>query len=401
MSLTRKSLALLLALALVFVMFVACGKAADKGADAAGGDEAEQIIIGYIGALTGESAAYGEVALNVLKLLVEDTNNEGGLLGKEVVLKTYDNRGDPVETTNAARKAIQSDKVVCFIGPDASSGAIALDEVCKEYKIPHITNVGTNYKVTQNEEDGSVRPYSFRACLSDPQLGDVIAGYAIDEMNATKAAILYDVALEYSVGVMENFVESFEEKGGTVVITEAFKTGDNDFRAQLSKMKDVGGFDVFLVPCTYKEIALITSQARALGIEATFLGGDAWMNNDLFSLAEESVQGSMFPNAMDMDDPALDEFKARFREAYGTEVDQVGTDGYMAYDSYMIVKNAIEKSGTGLPEDIRDQMAKTTDVQGLSTKITIDPETHNPLRNAAIYTIEGTDFVKVTDYKLN
>ena len=177
-----------------------------------------------------------------------------------------------METTNAARKAIQNDGVVAFIGPDTSSGAIALDEVCDEYGIPHITTTGTNYKVTQREEDGSVRKYAFRSCLSDPQLGDIMGGYAIDKLGYKKVAILYEITSEYSLGITQNFTDAFETKGGEIVASEAYKTGDVDFRAQLSKIKEIGDFDALMIPANYKEVGLIAQQARSLGIEAPFLG---------------------------------------------------------------------------------------------------------------------------------
>ena len=172
----------------------------------------DTIVLGYIGPLNGESALWGEVESNTLKMLVEETNANGGIIGKQIDLKIYDNRGDAVETTNAARKAIQNDGVVAFIGPDSSSGAIALDEVCDEYGIPHITTTGTNYKVTQREEDGSVRKYAFRICLSDPQLGDIMGGYAIDKLGYKKVAILYEITSEYSLGITQNFTDAFETK---------------------------------------------------------------------------------------------------------------------------------------------------------------------------------------------
>ena len=78
-----------------------------------------------MGPLTGESALWGEVESNTLKMLVEETNANGGIIGKQIELKIYDNRGDAVETTNAARKALQNDGVVAFIGPDSSSGAVS------------------------------------------------------------------------------------------------------------------------------------------------------------------------------------------------------------------------------------------------------------------------------------
>ena len=359
----------------------------------------DTIVLGYIGPLTGESALWGEVESNTLKMLVEETNANGGIIGKQIDLKIYDNRGDAVETTNAARKAIQNDGVVAFIGPDSSSGAIALDEVCDEYGIPHITTTGTNYKVTQREEDGSVRKYAFRICLSDPQLGDIMGGYAIDKLGYEKVAILYEITSEYSLGIAQNFTDAFETKGGEIVASEAYKTGDVDFRAQLSKIKEIGDFDALMIPANYKEVGLIAQQARSLGIEAPFLGVDAWMMQDLFEIAKDEVQGAIFPCAMDVNAESLQEFKTAFQEKWDMDPDKGGTDAYLAYDCFELIKYAIEKAGEADPDKIRDEMENAKDVQCLTSVISMDPETHNPIRTASIFQIQGTEFVKLDEYR--
>ena len=304
-----------------------------------------------------------------------------------------------METTNAARKAIQNDGVVAFIGPDTSSGAIALDEVCDEYGIPHITTTGTNYKVTQREEDGSVRKYAFRSCLSDPQLGDIMGGYAIDKLGYKKVAILYEITSEYSLGITQNFTDAFEAKGGEIVASEAYKTGDVDFRAQLSKIKEIGDFDALMIPANYKEVGLIAQQARSLGIEAPFLGVDAWMMQDLFEIAKDEVQGAIFPCAMDVNAESLQEFKTAFQEKWDMDPDKGGTDAYLAYDCFELIKYAIEKAGEADPDKIRDEMENAKDVQCLTSVISMDPETHNPIRTASIFQIQGTEFVKLDEYR--
>lgn len=359
----------------------------------------DTIVLGYIGPLTGESALWGEVESNTLKMLVEETNANGGIIGKQIDLKIYDNRGDAVETTNAARKAIQNDGVVAFIGPDSSSGAIALDEVCDEYGIPHITTTGTNYKVTQREEDGSVRKYAFRICLSDPQLGDIMGGYAIDKLGYKKVAILYEITSEYSLGITQNFTDAFETKGGEIVASEAYKTGDVDFRAQLSKIKEIGDFDALMIPANYKEVGLIAQQARSLGIEAPFLGVDAWMMQDLFEIAKDEVQGAVFPCAMDVNAESLQEFKTAFQEKWDMDPDKGGTDAYLAYDCFELIKYAIEKAGEADPDKIRDEMENAKDVPCLTSVISMDPKTHNPIRTASIFQIQGTEFVKLDEYR--
>lgn len=383
--------------------FLACGMvtalALGMTACGAGKKNEDTIILGYIGPLTGESAIWGQVESYTVQMLVDETNSNGGILGKQVELKIYDNRGDAVETTNAARKALQNDGVIAFIGPDSSSGAIALDEVCEEYKVPHITTTGTNYKVTQREEDGSVRPYAFRICLSDPQLGDIMGGYAFDKLGYKKVAILYEISSEYSLGITQNFTEAFEAKGGQIAIAEAYKTGDVDFRAQLSKIKENGDFDAFMIPANYKEVGLIAKQARSLGIDVPFLGVDAWMMQDLFEIAQEEVQGAVFPCAMDTNNPELMDFKTAFQERWEMDPDKVGTDAYLAYDCYELIKYAIEKAGSADPEKIRDEMEKAKDVQCLTSVISINPETHNPIRTASIFKIEGDKFVNLDEYR--
>ncbi len=37
-----------------------------------------------------------------------------------------------------------------------------------------------------------------------------------------------------------------------MTIEEAYKTGDVDFRAQLSKIKELGDFDALMIPANYK-----------------------------------------------------------------------------------------------------------------------------------------------------
>ncbi len=375
---------------------VACSDSSAKKGET---KEAETIVLGFIGPLTGDSAIWGMVGSYACQMLVKKTNEEGGILGKKVELKIYDNRGDTVETTNAARKAILNDGVVAFIGPDASSTAIALDEVCAKYGIPHVTTQGTNYKVTQNEEDGSVRPYSFRICLSDPQLGDVMAGYAYDVLGYRKVAILYEVSSEYSLGITQNFTESFEAKGGAVTITEAYNAGDVDYRAQLTKIKDFGDYDALMIPANYKEVGLTAVQARAMGIDCPFIGVDAWAMQDLFEIAGEELKGGVFPTAMDLTDEGLKDFNEWFKKEWDMDPGSVGTDAYFASDIFMLIKHVIEEKGEATPEAIREGLENAKDVQVLTSVITIDPKTHNPIRTASIMQVGDGEFIKIDEYR--
>ena len=172
-----------------------------------------------------------------------------------------------------------------------------------------------------------------------------------------------------------------------------------DFRAQLSKIKEIGDFDALMIPANYKEVGLIAQQARSLGIETPFLGVDAWMMQDLFEIAKDEVQGAVFPCAMDVNAESLQEFKTAFQEKWDMDPDKGGTDAYLAYDCFELIKYAIEKAGEADPEKIRDEMENAKDVPCLTSVISMDPETHNPVRTASIFQIQGTEFVKLDEYR--
>ena len=138
-----------------------------------------------------------------------------------------------------------------------------------------------------------------------------------------------------------------------------------------------------------------------MGIEVPFLGVDAWNMRDLFEIAGDEVQGSVFPGAMDVNAPELQSFKEAFKERWDLDPDGAGTDAYLAHDCFDLLKWSIEKAGEATPEKIREAMENATEVPCLTSVISIDPETHNPLRNATIYQVQGDEFVKIDEYSLN
>lgn len=389
----KKRLLKVLTLGLALIMclsLTACGGETDQPEDA--------IVLGWIGPLTGDNTIWGTAEMQSLQMLVDETNEAGGILDKQIVLKTYDNRGDPVETTNAAKKAIQQDGCVGLFGCNASACAIALSEVCEEFKIPQIATTATNSKLTQ-DDDGTVHEYTFRVCLSDPQMGDVMAQYAYQELGIHSVAIIYEIGSDYSLGVTQNFTDSFTAQGGTVVASEAYNTGDVDFRAQLTNIASMD-FDALFIPANYKEVGLVANQARSMGIDQQLIGPDAWQVDDLFSLAAEAMEGGYFVSGTDITSDSLQDFSDRFYALYDYYPSEVGTNAFFAADAFMLMKNAIETAGTVDSTLIRDALENTEGLQCLTSEITVLPESHNPLRSATIFTIQDSSFVRVTDYML-
>lgn len=343
------------------------------------GGKSATIKIGHQVALTGPNATWGQSESNALKMAVEKINADGGVLGKKLEVIAYDNRADKLEAVNVAKRLVEQDKVVAIIGPAQSGVTNAIREVNNSAKVPLIATTATNPKVTV-ADDGSVVPYTFRVCFIDPFQGTVAAQFALKDLGAKTAAVLYDVGDEYSQFLGKYFVEGFEKGGGTITANEAFRSGELDFRAQLGKIK-TGKPDVLFIPTMQKEAALAAKQARDLGIKSTFLGGDGWASPDLIDLAGAAVDGAYFVNIAAIEDPAIQDFIKAYTEKY--KADPVLPNPLMAYDAAIWIADALKRAGSTDGAKLKEALETTKDLPVLTGKLTIDPATHNPLNKPA------------------
>lgn len=372
----RSILALVLVLILAIFSFTGCTGGTQQTADV--------IRIGWIGSLTGDQAVWGTCEFNTVKMMVEDVNASGGWLGKQVEVIGYDTKGDALEAVNAVKRLTSQDKVVAIIGPNASGQAIAISADLEAAKVAGIATVATNPKVTV-DENGNTKPYNFRVCFIDPYQGAVAAGYAYNVLGLKNAAVLYDVSDEYSQGLTEFFEKTFTELGGTIVAKEAFKSGDVDFRPQLSKIKESNP-EVLFMPYFFKEVALSSQQARELGIDATLMGGDGWISDQLLEMAAESVEGAYIVNHLDFDDPTVQDFKDAYTKKYNSNVE---LNGFLAYDAFKLLEAAVVAANTTDTEAIKNAL-ETASVQGITGNIVMNKDTHNPEgKEAAMIKIDG------------
>lgn len=370
---------------LILVAIVALMPAACSSKQAA----ADTIKVGFSGALSGDQAVWGQADRDGLLLTVDDINAAGGILGKKVEVVAYDDKGDQLEAVNVVKRLIKEDKVVAIIGTNSSGRNIAIAPVAEEGKVPVISTFATNPRVTVPEE-GKLMKYTFRVCFIDPYTGEVTAKFAMDDLKAKTAAILYEISSDYSVGVRDYFTKAWTEMGGKIVADEAFKTGDVDFRAQLTRIKEANP-DVLVMPFLYKEVALSAKQARDLGITAIMLGGDGWPSSALLEMAGDAVEGSYFVNHGDIDAPNVKDFREAYKKKYGKDIE---INSIMGHDAMIMLKAAIEKAGKAEPEAIRDALENLKGVQVYTGVINIDPATHNPIGKAAsIIKIENKKFV--------
>jgi len=356
----------------------------------------DPIIIGYVSALSGDTALWGQAGLNGMMMAQDDINAAGGLLGRPVKVIGYDGMGQAADSVNALNKLIDQEHIVVSVGTNFSSCNIPMASIADAKQIPIIATAASSPLVTV-DENGNLHPYSFRIGFIDPFQGKVMADYAYNKLNARKAAVITDVGDSYSTGITDNLVQAFTDLGGQVVAKEQGHSGDNDFRAQLSKIQ-ASNPDILFIPWIYKDVALIVKQARDLGITCQFMGGDGWDSQDLPGLAGDAINGGLYVSRPTFNNPDAVAFRDRYEQRFNITAE---SECLFGYDAMMWIKQVIEEKNSATPQDIRDGLENTTSFDGLLGHMSIDPATHNPTRDAAIYQIKDGQINYIETYSVS
>jgi branched-chain amino acid transport system substrate-binding protein len=332
-----------------------------------GGGGGNTIVIGHYGSMTGPTATFGVSTDEGIRLALDEINGAGGVLGKQIEVRTEDDQGKPTEAVNAVEKLINRDKVVAVIGEVASTNSLAAAPVCQAAGIPMLTPASTNPEVTKRGD------FIFRSCFIDPFQGGVMAKFAINDLKAKRFAILYDVQSDYSKGLRQFFSEEIKRGGGQVVADEAYNQSDVDFRGQLTKIKNTNPEAIY-VPGYYTQVGAISRQAKELGIAAPLLGGDGWDSDKLYEIGGETINDNYFTNHYSIEEqrPEVQKFVADYRKKYnGKTPDAMAILGY---DAMKLMADAIKRAGTTDGAKVRDALASTANFPGASGAITIDKQ---------------------------
>jgi branched-chain amino acid transport system substrate-binding protein len=371
----------------VSLLVAACGPAA--------GPSAKTIPIGGIGELTGDIPAVGASFKNAAEMAVAEVNDAGGLEvgGTKYQIEFFleDNAGKADQSASAAQKLITQNNVVAIIGPNASRYAIPASEIAESSKVLLITPWSTNPKTTLDANTNAPKKYVFRACFIDPFQGRVVAKFALDQLKAVKAAVLYDVASDYNKGIAEFFKQTFEENGGKVVSFETYTTGDKDFTAQLTKIKEAQP-DVIFLPNYYNEVPLQVQQAHRLGITAPFLGSDSWGSADLVKLCGADCEGYYFSThyAPDVATPIATKFIEAYKAKYNSTPDDVAA---LTYDAFGLLFQALQSAGKVDRQAVRDALAKTPNYDGVTGSMQFQEGSGDPIKSAVILQVKDGKFV--------
>ncbi len=102
----------------------------------------KQIVIGVSQALTGDKSDPGTGIEHGYQTWVKEINDAGGLLGRQVVLKEYDNQSLADTAVSQMERLATVDKVDLMFGPFSSALTIPTSAIAEKYKYAFIEGAG-------------------------------------------------------------------------------------------------------------------------------------------------------------------------------------------------------------------------------------------------------------------
>ncbi len=312
---------------------------------AAVGSAAAEVKIAVGAPLTGPNAATGAQFKNGADQAVADINAAGGILGQKVVISYGDDASDPKQGVSVANK-LAADGVKFVIGHYNSGITIPASEIYQENGILQISPGSTNPNVTDR------RLWNvFRTCGRDDQQGQVAGAYILERFNGKKIAIVHDKTT-YGKGLADETRKTMVKGGMRDVLYEGINTGDKDFSALVSKIKQSGA-DLVYWGGLYTEGGQIVRQMRDQGVKAPLMGGDGITSDEFAAVAGPGVEGTLMTYGPDP--RKRPEAKAVVEKFRANNFEPESYTLY-SYAAVQVIKQAAETARSLDPKKVAEKM---------------------------------------------
>jgi branched-chain amino acid transport system substrate-binding protein len=352
-------------------------------------EAAEPIRIGAIFSVTGPASFLGEPERNTAKMLEEDLNRDGGLLGRKVEVIVYDDESDATKAVTAVDRLVKRDRVAAIVGPTTSGSTLAIIPKAEEAKIPLLSCAAAR-KIVE-----PARHWVFKVAASD-----ILAARKIfqdlKQRGLARIAIL-TASDAYGAGGREDIRELAPQMGIVLVADEVFDPKDTDMTAQLTRIKGTDA-QAIVVWGTNPGPAVIARNRVQLRVTTPMYMSSGVASKKFIELAgPENAEGILLPAGRLLVEGQLPtghpqkkvlaeyikEYEQRFKQP-------VSTFGGHAWDAVTLAAQAIRSAKSAEPAAIRDALEKIRGFYGTGGGFNFSAEDHSGLTEDAFAMIRIT-----------
>lgn len=336
----------------------------------------EAIKVAVVTDLTGPIAEMGLDIQQGAEVALAELNEAGGIQGFPVEFVVEDDRCSGDEGTLVANRVASDEQIVAVLGHACSGATIAGSDVYEDARIPMVSASATAALVTERGLD-----VMNRVAFRDDIQGTVDAHYLYKILGARRLAVLHDND-SYGLGLAEVVRDTFTELGGEVVAFEGINVDDQDYRPVLTPLAAEPPDAIFFGGYQAQAVLLV-SQMQDVGLGDVIFFSDDGVYADVFiegaGAAAEGVYVSFVEEA-EANAEANEVFDETYEEMFGSLPHEVGPFHAHAYDSAMIIFNAlqavaeVDDDGNLVidREALIEAIRSTEDYEGLTGMLTCD-----------------------------
>ncbi len=306
--------------------------------------EDANLKIGLYGPFSGGTASLGEPMRNGYQMAVEEINSGGGIMGKKVELIIRDDESKNEKGTQIIKEFLDKEKVVAVLGPINTGVADASTQYSNMRKVPHIISASAGAKVNDHFTEFPEN-YIFRFAAGDSLLSKIIVREAVENLKATKIAILCDDT-NFGQAGRKRLEEHLKSMGMTAVYEGKFRLKDTDMTAQLQQAKAAGA-QVLLTYGVGPELAAVSNSLNRLGWKVPMVSTWTVSMGSYIQNAGDNSEGVSMPMTFIESSEHTPRAK-KFLETYWAKFNEKPIRSAIAavqsYDAMYLLKQAIEQA---------------------------------------------------------
>ena len=341
----KKSIGLLLVIIMGMSLLAGCGT--NKS-----GSEDGNIKIAVALPMTGDNAEYGKSFLLAAQIKVNEWNENGGVLGRQIELVSFDDKNSGEEAASIAQRIVSNKDIIGVLGHFASGVSMVAAPTYQENKLIQISNTASH------PDYSSIGNYIFRNNSVISSEFKVIEELLVNDLKIEKVGI---VAIKTDWGNTAGSIAAdiFSSNPNlTLVAHEEVLEGSDDYSLAIAKLKEAGAEAVISVGM-YSLMAPLARQYKAVDPDIQVIGLSNAYAQQLIELGGEAVEGIIFPVSFyaDSDNADVKKFVDAYTKEFGSEPSALAAQ---AYDSIGILLEAVKQNGSLDKESLRNKLNSIT-----------------------------------------
>lgn len=349
-------------LLLIFSLLISCnpGTSSEKREQRAGKATGD-IFIGIV-----HTSVSSNFFLEGINLAVEEINQRGGVLGRNIRTIIHDDMKDSRKGEEIAAELADNDAVVAVVGHGSSNTAIPASVIYEKAGMVFISYGAKDPDLTHYSGN-----FTFRNIPTQKNFGYEMANFS--HVGKLKKTVVFHEREAAQKVLADIFKKEATALGIEIIATRSYFAWEMDFKEIIAQLKKEYEFDSIVIAGTMPAAAELVKELREMGISVPILGGDGLDSPDLWAIAGRAAEGIVLPTVFNPGDPnkLTRDFVKNFQSKYELPPDTWAAQGY---DAMSLLAHAIEESGSTVPIIISSGLRFLENWKGVTGSYAFVPE---------------------------